>query len=110
MSMVNDTEYAEFMAWKRKRAAEQAEIERRQKVKQLQREQHEDWERNRRIDAALMDGVQNGLTWGEFLRYTSCPGDLEQRYLQLQQQSGIAPGSKIKQQEDKAFLDGFQKG
>lgn len=106
----SDCEFAEFVAWKRQRAAEQAEANRRQKVKQLQREQRDDWERNRRIDAELMQGIEKGMTWVDFVRSTKCPGDLQKRYLELQEQSGIKPGSQARLQESKAFLEGFNRG
>lgn len=103
---ISDQEYMEFTQWKAQRAAEQAERERRERTKQLQREQRADWEQNRRIDAELMKGVERGLTWLQFVRETAAPGDLQKRYVELQQGSGIAPGSRDSERE-KSFLKGF---
>ena len=107
---VNEREYMEFLGWKAQREAEQAERERLARTRQLQRQQHEDFERRRRIDADMNTYIQKGATWNDYLRATAAPGDLRERYLELQKQSGVVPGSKKESEFDSNFLKGFQMG
>lgn len=61
--------------------------------RKVERDAMVNWQRNRERDAALMQGVQARQTFGEFQQQTGAPGFLMDRYVQLQQASGIVPGS-----------------
>ena len=103
---VSPDNYNEFVEWKQQRNDEAAEMERRQRIKQKERQLHEDYLLNQRIDRELMTGIEKGMTWVEFMRTTGAPGTVKDRYIQLQRESGIVPGSK----DDKPdlFLKGFE--
>lgn len=69
-----------------------------------------EWLRQKQIDEALRPGIEKGQTWKEFCSATRCPDTkrMRDRYLTMQRESGIAPGS-VKTGED-PFLAGFEKG
>lgn len=104
---INDTEYQEFSAWKSQRDALQREAELVRETKDRLRQSHDDWERKLRIDRELKRGIEDGLSWSEYVRATAAPSDLRSRYLQLEKEAG--PQAR-ETDRDRLFMQGFTKG
>ena len=80
-------------------------LEKQQKAREFQ-----EWQNERMLDAALLEGVNAGQTFAEFHETSKCPYTWAGRYHELQIQSGIAPGSVQKDGKADAFLEGFKHG
>ena len=89
---------------KRNKAREAAE---RDKQRAIEKASAESWEEDRRIDAALMEGVRNGETFGYFSGATGCPRSLEQRYNKLQAEYIRQNIGSSESEREKQFLKGF---
>lgn len=98
--------YQEFLKWKQDNERAQAERDRQQRLRQAERTRREDFIRNQRIDSTLMDGVSKGESWMQFMRRTAAPSDLQKRYTELQERSGIKPGSTGEDLFEKGFRMG----
>lgn len=99
---ITENDFREYISLK-------TDQERQAKEKQIRKEQRENFVLNQKIDRELMIGIEAGKTWTEYVRESAAPGDLKNRYLELQKESGIAPGS-VKDPREDEFLRGFNCG
>lgn len=100
--MTDNELFESFQKW-------QSEQQNKAEAERKKRERLEAWQLQREVDQRIMEGVEKGQTWLEFAHSSGMPFELREHYLELQQKSGIAPGSRSNK-TDADFLEGFKRG